>query len=498
MGISLLSALAKQQGHKVDLAFSVSLFDDRSHLTCGPLARFFDDTNQVLAAIERQQPDVLCFSPVSGTYRWMLSVAQKAKSLVSRVKNVFGGIHTSAVPDAVLAQGPVDYVCVGEGDVAFVEILKHIERGEEGRPIPNTRYKLPDGTVVRGPQIGFFQDLDALPAFDKTIWEEHMRLNDTYLTMASRGCPFRCSFCFNCFFADLPQEPGPYIRYRGVEHMMSELIAAKRRYRFRMVEFFDDVFTLNKKWLKEFLERYKDEIGVPFQCFTHVQYIDQDRARWMSEAGCRSAQIGFQTADEQYKFEVLNRRERLGQFEQALAVLKKYRILAKFDHMFGLPGEPLEAMTKAREFYSTNTPYRIQTYWFNPYPGTRILGHARKLGLLTQADIERMTRGEVFDTFTRSNEFIDKDKIKIYKIHELIFKILPSLPRGLSGTLRPEHLSWLPSKICSFLVFVSDVVIGFCRWDIDHRFYAKFYLHHIWRFLCRKCKARPGPVTRVC
>ena len=302
LGISLLSAIAKQHGHEVNLAFSVSLFNDRSHLNVPALAPFFDDRRNVIDAIRKQKPDALAFSALSANYQWMLAIAQEAKEINPNIKVIFGGVHTSAVPERVMSRPQVDYVVIGEGDIAFPIILKAIEQGGPTGPIPNTRYKLPDGQIVRGPQTGFIQDLDALPIFDKTIWEDHMILNDAYITMSARGCPYRCTFCFNNFFANLPEgEKGKYVRRRSVAHMLYELRLAKRRYKPRMIEFFDDVFTLNKPWLKDFLYQYKKEIGVPFQCFTHVNYIDDDIGRWMADAGCFSAQIGVQSMDDEFK-----------------------------------------------------------------------------------------------------------------------------------------------------------------------------------------------------
>jgi anaerobic magnesium-protoporphyrin IX monomethyl ester cyclase len=107
------------------------------------------------------------------------------------------------VPDRVIIKPEVDYVVVGEGDVVFPLILNAIAEGGATEAIPNTRFKDSNGCVIRGIQQGFIQDLDALPHFDKEIWEDHIRVGDLYLTMASRGCPYTCSFCFNNFFCKI-------------------------------------------------------------------------------------------------------------------------------------------------------------------------------------------------------------------------------------------------------------------------------------------------------
>lgn len=497
LGVSLLASIAKQHGHEVNLAFSPSLFNDRAHLHVPPLARLFDDRKDVLAAIERQQPDVLAFSAMTGTYQWMLGIARDAKGLFPTVKTVFGGVHPSAVPERVLVRPEVDYVCVGEGDAAFPEILKAIEKGGATGPIVNTRYCLPDGRVVRGSQAGFINDLDALPVFDKTLWEEFIPVGDPYITMTSRGCPYRCAFCFNSFFVQLPDGPsGKYIRQRSVGHVMRELREAKRRYKIKTIEFFDDVFTLNKAWLKDFLGKYKAEINVPFQCFTHVNYVDDDVAGWLADAGCFATQIGVQSMDDAYKRKQIKRYERVADIERTVRVMRRAGIHAKFDHMFGLPDEPLSAQETARKFYAEHTPYNIQTYWTNYFPGTEILQRAALSGIIADGDVERIEEGLDADIYAKSNMNIDREKMRMYHAYQVIFKLIPNVPLWLRRRLSPKFFARLPVGVCSVISLVAEVVINLVKCSPDHIRYARYYLYHIWRFMLIGLGVKPPPATR--
>ncbi|OGX35680.1 MAG: hypothetical protein A3C36_05025 [Omnitrophica WOR_2 bacterium RIFCSPHIGHO2_02_FULL_52_10] len=497
LSVSLLSAMAKRRGHEVSLAYSVSLFNDRSHLNIPGLSRIFDDRQDVMAAIQRQRPDVIAFSALSANYQWMLGIAAESKALFPRVKTVFGGVHPSAVPQRVLARPQVDYVCVGEGDVAFPMILDAIEKGDFAGPIPNTRYLSPTGATVRGPQAGFVQDLDALPAYDKELWEEHIPLGDYYITMASRGCPYRCTFCFNNFFAQLPDKrSGRYVRQRSPEHIMGELRLAKRRYNPRMIEFFDDVFTLDKKWLKSFLDAYKDEINIPFQCFTHVNYIDDDVGRWLSEAGCFASQIGVQSLDDEYKRKTVKRYERTADVEKTVKIFRKYKIRAKFDHMFGLPGEDIEAQEAARKFYADHPPYSIQTYWTNFFPGTQMMRQAQDLGLLSAEGAQRLNEGLDYDVYTNNNKHIDRQKIRAYKAYEITFKLMPHLPKWMRRRLNPQAIRKWPAPVCTLVSFMSDVCVGLMKLSPDHILYARYYLYHIRKFCCKRLGWPVRPATK--
>lgn len=495
LGLSLLSAIAKRQGHEVNLAYSAALFHDRWNLEIPWLAKYFDDRDEVIKTIRATNPDVLVFSCLTATYQWMLGVAKQAKEINPNVKTIFGGVHISAVPERVLKNPQVDFVVVGEGELAFPEILNRIETSNYNGAIDNTWYRDENGRVLKGLQRGFNQELDALPAFDKSLWEKNIIVGDRYFTMASRGCPYRCTFCFNNFFAELPSDRktrGKYVRLRSVEHMMEELLDAKARYRnMKYIDFQDDVFTTDKEWLREFLERYKNEIAIPFQCLTHPKYVDDDIARWMSEAGCTWVQMGVQSMDEDFKNKNLKRYERSDHIRSALGYFKKYGIKVKVDHMFGLPGEPIEAQEKALSLYVEFIPARIQTFWTCFLPGTELLKEGLAEGLVSEADAERLNEGLDFYFYRNTENIKRPEMVKAYRAYEFLFKIMPLLPRSIRMKLKAKHVINLPAIVTKPIAFIADVLTGFVNHNPDFSAYARHYLFHMYGFIIRKFN---GPV----
>ncbi len=498
LGISQLSAIAKRDGHKVGMAFSAAMFNDRFYLEIPSLAKLFDDRKDVLQAIKDQQPDVLAFSCLTSTYQWMLEIARAAKEINPNVKTVFGGVHISAVPDRAIQRPEVDYVVSGEGDVAFSKILDAIASGGPTLPIPNTRFKTPDGTVVRGLQQGFIQDLDALPYFDKTIWEDHIRIADMYVTMASRGCPYTCSFCFNNFFSKLPEEKrGKYVRQRSVDHVLHELNHAKKKYKIKYVDFQDDVFTVNKPWIKEFTERYKQEINLPFQCLVHPQYFDDDIAKWMSDAGCEWIQMGIQTMDEKFKHEHLRRYEDSDHIVRGLEAMNRHGIKAKVDHMLGLPGEPIGSQETALKLYSEQTPRRIQTFWTCFLPGTELMKQGLEQGLLSEAQAERLNEGIDFYFFRNNENISNQELVGIYQSYEFLYRIMPALPSFFKKKIKPRHVKWMPQFLKNMIGIVFDLFAAFRDRNADLPMYANHYLHHLYAFTLRKLGMNPPKASKI-
>lgn len=498
LAISQLSSILKVHGHTVGLAFSISLFHDRDHVYVPFMAKIFDDRQRVINKIREQQPDVICFSCITSTYQWALSIAEEAKQMNPDVITIFGGVHASGTPERVIAKPQVDIVCIGEADLALPNILTEIENGTlHGQKISNMIYKMPDGTMVRGPQDAYVADLDSLPIPDKSIWEEYISQSDAYLTMGSRGCPYRCTFCFNSFFANLPEKKNGYIRQRSVEHVMHEMREVKRRYNPKIIKFYDDVFILNKKWLKEFCDQYAKEIKIPFQCELHASYFTEDVARWLAHAGCTQADLGVQSADEKYKRQVLKRAEKNDKVGWTIDICKKYNINVRTHQIFGLPGEPMEAHETARKLYVEHPPAMVDCYYVNYFPGTEIVKQAQEMGTLTEDDVDKINDGLERAIFVNPNKNIDPEKVKILQGYQIVFKLIPDCPKFIRKRLNPHFIASLPGFVKAFILFFSDIVLGCFKFPGSHVAYVKHNLYHITRAFCEKVGLKIGGASRI-
>ena len=474
LSISLLASIAKDRGHQVNLAFSRGLFQDRYNINVPFLARRFDDRERLLDTILRSEPDVLACSVLTSTYHWMLDIAAQAKDRIPELKVVFGGVHPSSCSEQVFSQSQVDAICIGEGDEAFPAILDAYANSGKPKPIPNVFFKVKGGDPIRGPIGWRASDLSALPAFDKSMWERYINVGNLYLTMTSRGCPFQCSFCFNSFYRDLGRPSKvPYVRSRSVDHVMDELIEAKRRYTLRCVTFEDDAFTLDKQWLAEFLDRYKREIGVPFQCMAHSQLIDDEIVAWLADAGCTWVEMGLQSADEDYKKKHIRRVESNKKIRHLITAFQKAGIKVKCDHIFGMPGEKIESQEIARRLYAKTTPTRITTYWATYLPATKMIQLGLDCSDLTAEDAAAIEEGNYLSILHPGGTGAEAAKISLLGRYLLLFRLMPVLPRFLRETLTPGHLKWLPLSIANGLGFFIDGVWGLILGNPEHRAYLR-------------------------
>lgn len=491
LSISILSAIAKNNGYKTSLAYNASLFDDRWNLQSKILGSFFDEGKEVLAKIKLENPDVLAFSPLTSTYQWSLSIAKKAKKDNPDLKIIFGGVHVSAVPDLVIEENFIDFVVVGEGEVALIKILENLEQDKENSiEIPNTIYRGENGQLVRGPLISFCKDLDSLPFYDQEIWKDYFNLNELYTTTVSRGCPNKCTYCFNSFFSKIPENNKGYLRFRSVEDVIEELLKVKENYNISYIDFVDDAFTADKNWLKKFLQAYRENIDLPFQCLTDSKYIDKDIGNWLKKSRCEWVQVGVQSVDADYKKNELKRYETVDQITSAIKVLKENNIKIKLDHMLGLPDEPIEAQRDAFKVYKKNTPERIQTFWTTYLPGTEMLAKEYEKGRISDQKLRRIKLGKEVASHRKIINQLDNNKLKIYKRYELIFKILPSLPYLIKKRIKPNTVENLPIEILTPFIFLIDILTGLINKNPDFIQYLKHYKYQISRVLKNKINFR--------
>src|SRR5262247_3828267 len=200
------------------------------------------DMNEVLSA------DLVGISAITST-------APQAYRLADRVREaggiaVLGGTHTSFLPAEGLEHA--DYVIRGEGEFAFQELVHAIEQGTGIGRIQNLSY-LEDGRLVNNPERPKIPNLDVNPIPDYQLitgWKP----GGVVSVATSRGCPFSCTFC------SVPGMYGHAFRTHTIDRVMEEL----RQHRDSAYIFFaDDIFTANKKRVKELLGRMVKEGVTP-------------------------------------------------------------------------------------------------------------------------------------------------------------------------------------------------------------------------------------------
>jgi radical SAM superfamily enzyme YgiQ (UPF0313 family) len=225
--------------------------------------------------------------------------------------------------------------------------------------------------------------------------------------------------------------------------------------------------------------------------------MDEDIAKWLSNAGCRWVQMGVQSMDEGFKKDNLMRYERSEDVSEAIDAMNKYGLKVKVDHMFGLPDEPISAQENARKLYVDHKTMRINTFWTCYLPGTELMNEAIAKGRLSTEQQRKINEGEDFFFFRKMENITDHKLIELYQAYEVIFRIMPVLPTWLKARLSPNMVLFVPKFLIRPLSMISDAITGLMLRNPDFTGYAKHNIFQLKKFFLRKMGIKNVVGTRI-
>ena len=354
-GIAWLAAVVKKGGHQVELIY---------------LDRERDDA-ELLAEVSGRSPDVIAFS--STTQQWLFTRRYAAALRRLGKPIVIGGIHVTIDPEAVFATGLFDYLVRGEGEYPMLEIMNALAAGLDASAIANVWTRGPAGEVVRNP-VRPPVNLAQLPWPDRDIFNNDLLMmhNDRQVSvMASRGCPYRCSYCCNTVLSDLVGGNANWVRQRPVADVIAELEFLHRRFPdMKSLIFMDEIFTVHKRWVKEFCGEYQKRFHTPFQVFLRVETVDRETLAIMKDAGLYSVIAGVESGNERIRREVLNRKMTNQRIIDVFKWADELGIETWDFNMIGVPGDTEATIRDTMELNRLIRPHHLQTSIFYPFPGT--------------------------------------------------------------------------------------------------------------------------------
>ncbi|MBN95843.1 MAG: hypothetical protein CL928_17520 [Deltaproteobacteria bacterium] len=435
-----LSAVAKEAGHQCEV-----LIDPAEP--------------RLLQSIRRLDPDVVCLSATTGQHLWQLRLAEAIKARWNPVV-LMGGPHPTFYPRVLEENESVDYICMGEGEDCLLELLDVLEHGGDVATVPNLGWRDDDGMVVSNPMRPLVQDPDAWPFPDRSIYDRYdfVSKRRTISVMSARGCPYKCTFCFNVTLQEMYRGKGKYVRTKSVDYMIRELKDVVERYpHVRQVGFADDIFVINfRGWGREFLERYGREIGLPFSCLLRPDLVTPELVRSLAEANCKMIKIGVETGDEDLRIRVL-KKGRLDNEQMRIAgqLIKEAGILLYTFNIVGIPGEDLDLAMKTAELNMAMGADHAWASMCQPYPGTHLESWSVEHGFL---DPETAQRDFQYTYFIDTPLELDQ-KRELCNFQKLL-PLLVSFPR-----LRPlvERAVQLPPNRGFELLFKAHYALGLAK-----------------------------------
>ena len=304
-------------------------------------------------------------------------------------------------PDEISASNDVDIVVRGEGDITLLELVKAIHNQNNWKDIKGISYTR-NGKVIHNPNRELISDLGALsfPKWDLFPLELYsypphwVIASPLYPIMASRGCPFQCTFCSL-------KVMGRLHRIRSVGNVIAEIEQLISDYNARQIMFMDATFPMKKAWVMELCNELiarKINRKIIWGGETRINGVNLDILKMMKAAGCQRLFFGIETGVQK----LLNHVKKgftLEQVEETIKWCKEAGIETVGYFMLGLPGETRELSLQTIEFAKSLdldfTKFGVTV----PYPGTELFDEALAEGTLTSTDWEKYTSFSTMTSF---------------------------------------------------------------------------------------------------
>jgi anaerobic magnesium-protoporphyrin IX monomethyl ester cyclase len=369
------------------------------------------DIQALVRLVSDEKPIFVGFSTLTGPMILSMAQASRAIKQASPVPVVWGGLHPTMLPEQTLRNDFVDIVAIGEGELTAVDLAQVLHESgpgvEELAQVAGIAYKN-DGRVVRTPPRPFIQDLDShRPAWHLVDIERYFRSGQHFYTdigsqfwgkkiaavFTSRGCPWRCAFCYNQFVNKRSFRP------QSVQRVVDEIEEYKERYGVTAIIFEDDAFFTNRERALQIIRR----IGLPWTSSIRADYLAKwgdDFVKELKQYHCAELRIGAESGSPGI-LEMMCKDVTVEQIQEAARVCVRNGVKATMGFMMGIPGESwsdvlmtldlmdeLEAMGKGIVVTGPGI--------FTPYPGTPLFEAAVKHGFQPLGTLEEWSI-RVFD-----------------------------------------------------------------------------------------------------
>ena len=319
--------------------------------------------------ISDQKPDIVGITAMTLTMLDVLKTIQIVKSTNEKIKIVLGGPHVHIFPDETIVQPGVDFLVLGEGEIAFKELVDNIHNKETLKTIKGLVFK-DNGVIVNTGTRDLIGNLDTLP-FPARHLTQYMKYSSLLAKRApittmftSRGCPYGCSFC------DRPHL-GKKFRWRSAKNVVDEMESCINM---GIHEFFlyDDTFTVKHQRVHDICDEIiRRKLNIGWDIRTRVDNVDKEMLKKLKQANCERIHYGVEAGTDRV-INVLNKGINIELVLKVFKMTQEAGISTLAYFMIGNPTETKEDIMTTFTFMKKLNPDYVHITILTPFPATKI------------------------------------------------------------------------------------------------------------------------------
>jgi radical SAM superfamily enzyme YgiQ (UPF0313 family) len=308
------------------------------------------------------------------------------KELVERCREVsgatlvVGGPAFTVSPLAIFDYLGADFGIIGEGEIAFRELVARIESGNDWRDIPGLVWRSAEGVTVNPPERP--EDLDSLrmPRRELFDGQRYAAEGGAATIVIKQGCPFNCLYC------DSPHTMGKHWRMKSPGKVADELVAMQAL-GVKVSFFADAIFNCPADHAREVCrEMIRRRLDMHWIAMVHPAFLDRELIELMRDAGCVAVSLGCDSCSERM-LKVLRKGFTKEQLRVTAEMLEEAGVNYILSLLIGAPGEDRETVEESIEFLSRRSPMMVDfCVGIRLMPHTELVEIAVREGVISAGD----------------------------------------------------------------------------------------------------------------
>ncbi len=326
------------------------------------------------------------------TYEWLYvrDCIKEVKRKLPNIKIVAGGEHVTALPDYSLNDcKELDYIILGEGEQTWADIMIKLKEGSQNfNDIPGIAFR-ENEKIIRTKPRARIKEIDKIPWPDwETIPVEPYLDSATGFgpgsgrnmpMLASRGCPYECTFCSN------PIMYGRRYEIRSIQCVIDEIKHYVQKYKITGIQFYDLTAIVKKSWVIDFCKALHDNklyLDWSLPSGTRSEALDLEVLKALSSVNLKYLVYAPESGSEE-TLKIIKKKLKLKNLEQSVKYAVKQGIFVRTNLMIGFPHETRKQLyqTLLQQIkFALMGVEDVPTYIFNAYPGTELFNNFVKEG----------------------------------------------------------------------------------------------------------------------
>jgi radical SAM superfamily enzyme YgiQ (UPF0313 family) len=335
-----------------------------------------DTFNSLRGLISEKGIDVLCTSGLSRDYAKIKEIIDCARWAKRSILTVVGGGIITGDPQPAMASLEADIGVVGEGERTMLDLARALDKKESYETVPGLIFRNALGEYTQTAGREEIENIDSipLPDYDGFAFSEYMQSihYEAAYVIASRSCPFSCTFCFH--------PSGKKYRQRSLDSLFSEIEFLVDRYRIHHLIVSDELFANQRERVLQFCQRIRT-YKIKWSVQLRVCDVDREMLEAMREAGCVCISYGIESADNAV-LKSMRKHISVAQIEKALKDTYDANIDIQGGFIFGDVAETRETADKTLKWHSEHPHYGLELNMIQIFPGTGLYKNGCSRGII--------------------------------------------------------------------------------------------------------------------